>query len=600
MSDGSKEIAEVRAVFERGRQLEEEDPSEALVLFARSAALAPNWAAPVVALGDLFRSQGRAQEALVAYGRAAELTSNDAAIFIKRGNLLSDARDFDGAVEDYERAAQLQPDWHLPYLNLGNAHAAQDQLAEARAAYNRALEAGGPAGIALRRDLLLPVIPRSRDAYAAAHAAFAAALARIAHAPPVVDNPLAETPASRFFLAYHGSGDRELQERLAALYLASCPSLAWTSPHCEEDARASGPRRIALVCRFLFDHSIGRLLHGLLRRLAAGSNCEVTIFESAAAPDDAVRREIDAAVAGRVVLPRELNAARSCIAKFQADVAFFPEVGMDPMTYFLAFARLAPVQAVTWGHPVTTGVPNMDYFLSCDDAEPADSNDADEQYSETLVRLDGYPFSYPRPPVPNPAGARADFALPEDATIYFLAQNLFKIHPDMDAALRRILDGDRKGRLVLLEGHDPRWGQAVRERFAETLRDTTSRVVFLERQSHDDYMRLLTLSDVVLDSYPFSGGNTTYQAIAMGVPVVTCPGRYLRGRFSVATFVRMGMSELVAGDMAEFADIALRLGTDDEYRRDIRNRLAQTSDAIFDDPVYLAEMERFLMTAAPR
>lgn len=124
MSDGSQEIAEARAVFERGRQLEEEDPSEALVQFARSATLAPNWAAPVVALGDLFRSQGRAQEALVAYGRAAELTPNDAAIFIKRGNLLSEARDFDGAVEDYERAAQLQPDWHLPYLNFGNAHAA--------------------------------------------------------------------------------------------------------------------------------------------------------------------------------------------------------------------------------------------------------------------------------------------------------------------------------------------------------------------------------------------------------------------------------------------------------------------------------------------
>lgn len=166
------------------------------------------------------------------------------------------------------------------------------------------------------------------------------------------------------------------------------------------------------------------------------------------------------------MLPCELNAARSCIAKFQADVAFFPEVFMDPITYFLAFARLGSVQAVTWGHPVTTGVPNMDCFLSCNDAEPADSNDANEQCSKTLVRLDGYPFSYPRPPVLKPAGARAAFALPEDATVYFLAQNLFKIHPDMDAALRRFLDGDRKGRLILLEGHDPRWGQAVRERFA--------------------------------------------------------------------------------------------------------------------------------------
>lgn len=120
-------------------------------------------------------------------------------------------------------------------------------MVEVRAAYDRALEVGRPARIALRRYLLLPVIPRSRDAYAAAHAAFEAALACIAHAPPVVENPLAETPASRFFLAYHGSGDQELQERLAALYLMPCPSLVWTSPHCEEEVRASGSRRIALL-----------------------------------------------------------------------------------------------------------------------------------------------------------------------------------------------------------------------------------------------------------------------------------------------------------------------------------------------------------------
>ena len=73
--------------------------------------------------------------------------------------------------------------------------------------------------------------------------------------------------------------------------------------------------------------------------------------------------------------------------------------------------------------------------------------------------------------VSAPAGAETrrrtgSLCAAEDATVYFLAQNLFKIHPDMDAALRRFLDGDRKGRLILLEGHDPRWGQAVRERFA--------------------------------------------------------------------------------------------------------------------------------------
>ena len=57
---------------------------------------------------------------------------------------------------------------------------------------------------------------------------------------------------------------------------------------------------------------------------------------------------------------------------FMQDAQFtiYLDVGMDPMTYFLAFARLAPVQCVTWGHPVTTGVPNMDYFISSDLLEP--------------------------------------------------------------------------------------------------------------------------------------------------------------------------------------------------------------------------------------
>ena len=304
------------------------------------------------------------------------------------------------------------------------------------------------------------------------------------------------------------------------------------------------------------------------------------------------------AVAGRIVLPCELNAARSCIAKFQADVAFFPEVFMDPITYFLAFARLGSVQAVTWGHPVTTGVTNMDYFLSCNDAEPADSNDANEQCSKTRVRLDGYPFSYPRPPVLKPAGARAAFALPEDATVYFLAQNLFKIHPDMDAALRRFLMAIENGALspgrsrsgfgakpsgnglpkLCATRHCGLWSQNV-SRTTITCGSSPSR---------------MSCSIAI----PSPAGIRPIKRLRWEYPSSLTPAVIFGGRFSTATCERMGMSELVAGDMAEFADIALRLGTDDGYRREIRNRRAQTSDAIFDDPVYLAAIERFLMTAA--
>jgi protein O-GlcNAc transferase len=386
---------------------------------------------------------------------------------------------------------------------------------------------------------------------------------------------------------------------LAAVYLAGCPKLDWTASHCRTLVRPEGPRRIAFVSRFLFDHSIGRLCLSLFRRLAARRDCEVICFDTATVPADDVRREIAALVSHVESLPADIFSAREVIADAKPDVVFYLEIGMDPLTYFLAFARLAPIQAASYGHPVTSGIPNVDYFLSCAAAEPAVDTDASGAYSERLVSLGGLPFSYVRPPAPEPLGTRVDFGLAEDATIYFLAQSLFKIHPDMDTALRLILECDPKGVILLLEGHDDAWGDELRRRFAATMGACATRIRFLPRQSHDNFMRLLALSDVSLDSFPFCGGNTTYQSLAMGTPVVTLPGRYLRGRVSLGIYRGMGMEELVARDAADYAEIAVRLGRDAEFGAEVKQKIAETCDVIFEDPVFLDDAERFLMTSAP-
>jgi protein O-GlcNAc transferase len=599
MSDNPPASAAAVALFEEARRIEGEDAAAALSLFARCAAGAPAWSAPVVALGDLLRNSGRTDEALVAYGRAFELDPTDAAIPVKSGNLRNETRDYVAAVRDYETAAMARPDWYLPDLNRGNALAAQGDLDGAERAYDRALEKGGPAGIRLRRDLRLPIIPEGEEPYAADYERYRAALEMLEADPPTLGNPLSETPGSRFYLAYHGCNDRDLQERLAAIYLAGCPKLAWTAPHCRTRARPEGPRRIAFVSRFLFDHSIGRLCLGLFRRLAVRGDCEVICFETAPAPADTVHEEIAGQVSRIETVPGDIFSAREVIAAAAPDVVFYPEIGMDPLAYFLAFARLAPIQAVTYGHPVTSGIPNIDYFLSCAAAEPAIDADASGAYSERLVPLGGLPFSYVRPSTPEPLGTRADFGLAEDATIYFLAQNLFKIHPDMDAALRLILERDPNGVILLLEGHDDAWGNVLRRRFAATMGACASRMKFLPRQSHDDFMRLLALSDVSLDSFPFCGGNTTYQSLAMGTPVITLPGRYLRGRVSLGIYRHMGMEELVARDVSDYAEIAARLGLDLDFRAGIMKKIAEFRDVIFEDPVFLDDAERFLMTSAP-
>src|SRR5205807_2207952 len=132
-----------------------------------------------------------------------------------------------------------------------------------------------------------------------------------------------------------------------------------------------------------------------------------------------------------VALPRKhLETVQQQIAARQLDVLFYLDIGMDPFTYFLAFARLAPVQCTSLGHPLTSGIPTVDYYLSSRELEPAG---AQEHYSEHLVLLENIPNYFARPQLSGPPRCRRDFGLEDDSHLYLCVQALFKIHPDFDA-----------------------------------------------------------------------------------------------------------------------------------------------------------------------
>ena len=565
--------------------------------FAKAAQLKSNWAAPCFGLATALHTLGQEDAAITSYRSALALEPNHSIAHFKLAQLLEKKGHATDATVHYNAASLHCPDWPEPHLYRGALHESRGELEDARRAYDRAISLGAPEGFALRRDLQVPIIPVSKTSYAEGRASYLRALDTQLADPSSISDPIREAGGNRFFLAYHGLDDRPFQEKQARLMRTACPSLSWTAPSCRTAIPLGLPRRIGIASRFLHDHSIGRLMIGLLVHLHASEDCQVYLFHVVNPEDDDLRRKIETLADNSMILPGNLQAAREAIADTRLDILFYPDIGMDPVTYFLAQARLAPIQCTTWGHPVTTGIPTIDYFLSCDAAEP---KGAEAHYSEILVRLGGLPSSYPRPSPPNPLGSRADFDLPAEATIYFLAQSLFKIHPDMDAPLAEILRGDPTGLILLLEGEDRNWGQILRDRFAENLGPDTERVVFLPRQSHENYMRLLALSDVNLDSFPFCGGNTTYQSLAMGTPVVTLPGDYLRGRVSLAIYRHMEMLDCVATDPSDFARIALRLGTEPEFRQAIEKQIETSSEKIFDDPIFLRDAQDFLLTVQPR
>lgn len=105
--------------------------------------------------------------------------------------------------------------------------------------------------------------------------------------------------------------------------------------------------------------------------------------------------------------------------------------------------------------------------------------------------------------------------------------------------------------------------------------------------------RINLLSDVYLDTFTWSGGNTSLEAIACNLPIVTCPGEFMRGRHSDSFLKMLGVTDTIADNEQEYIDIAVKLGQNPAWRREISERISQRHDKLFDDQVCVAGLEKF-------
>jgi CRISPR-associated protein Csy1 len=205
-------------------------------------------------------------------------------------------------------------------------------------------------------------------------------------------------------------------------------------------------------------------------------------------------------------------------------------------------------------------------------------------------------------PQANAVASRADFGLPEGRTLYLVPQSLFKIHPDNDELLAEVLARDPDGDAVMFSSNLPRLSQVFEARLGASLArrglDIAKRVRFLKPSlQHADYLRLNQLCDVMLDTLHWSGGNTSLDAFASALPVVTLPGSLMRGRQSRAMLNLMELGELIARSAEEYVDKAVALGRDPEARRAISQRIASERGAMFERDEPVRALEEFLERA---
>jgi protein O-GlcNAc transferase len=172
-------------------------------------------------------------------------------------------------------------------------------------------------------------------------------------------------------------------------------------------------------------------------------------------------------------------------------------------------------------------------------------------------------------------------------------QSLFKIHPDNDGLFARLLREIPEATLVCLEGRDPQLSAQYQNRLA-TAGIAADRVRMLPQCAHDDFLRINTVCDVMIDTLHWSGGNTSLDALACGLPIVTLPGRFMRGRQSAGMLQLMGIDELVARDADDYVRIVTKAASDVSWRGALSARIREGQARVFDDPAPTAALADFL------
>jgi predicted O-linked N-acetylglucosamine transferase (SPINDLY family) len=278
----------------------------------------------------------------------------------------------------------------------------------------------------------------------------------------------------------------------------------------------------------------------------------------------------------------------------QLHILVYLDIGMDARTTQLAGLRLAPVQCVTWGHPITSGLPTIDYFISSELMEPAQG---DNHYSEKLIRLSNLGIAYAKPSLPLQRKTRLEMGLAEDKIIYLNCQSLFKYLPENDDIFPRIAQQVPNSHFIFICHRSEFVTHCFQSRLSQAFNkyglNWQDYGVMMPQLEQNDYFQLNLLADIYLDNLSWSGGNTTLEAIACQLPVVTCPGEFMRGRHSYAILKRLGITDTIATDKNHYIEIAIRLGLDNQWRQTIKDYTKMNIDTVFNDRTSVESLERF-------
>lgn len=564
---------------------------QAVECYKQAVQLRPGYARAHFNLGNALREQGLCRSAIAAYRQALALRPDWTEVHINVGNAHADLQEWDEALGAFERALQLAPQQMDLHASIGNVLINLGRLDEARQSYEREAQADAKGWWKrLRIAGLLNPVPASNDVIDQDRQKLASVVEELRGRRSPLDLATLHTSGIEppMALAYHGRDERPLRENYFALLGDLLPPLPLEP--------GTGKPHVGIVVTRGHEGVFQKCLGSLVDRLPT-KDLRISIVCSRSGAN-IMRQWLRHPELRYLVLPERLDETIPVLQSARLDWLHFWEVGTDTSNYLLPYLRGAPRQSTTWGWPVTTGNPRVDFYISSALLEP---EGAEAHYTEKLIKLPSLPTYYMRPRLQQPGRDRASWGFSAAQHVYLCSQNLRKFHPDFDPLIAGILRRDPHGVFVMLGDKRADLTSGLLERFERTMPDVFARVRVMPRLEEQDYLALLTAVHVILDTPHYGGGaNTLYDAAAMGTPVVTLPGAYHRGRFGLAVARVLGLPELAPPSAEEYIAQAVKLACDADYRRTATEQIRKAGNQLFEDQEAVIQLREFFLQSIQR
>ena len=562
----------------------------------KSIELRPNNATAHMNLGNIYKSLGKQDKALSSTLRSLELKKANPTALINLGVIYQDMGNIENALESTLEAIKIEPNNYKSLTNLGSIYGELGRHKDQKEALEKAREQN-PNSLnqyIMSRNIFKKIYSCQSE-ISKERSDFLNTIDFIKKNPSLHFEDGLPMNMGLFWLAYHGEkDDRVLLESFRAALEKNHDLERVITKHENKNKpkREDDEIRIGIISDFWGAKHPVNLHYSKLIDQIAQSGIKMQIIVGPGVDKHQQKEVASRYKVGTTKLSERLSLNCQYIKELELDLLLYLDIGMSHHTYLLGLVRLAPLQVVMGGHPCTTGLKEIDYFVS---SSVVEVKDAEIDYTERLIRLANMPSTITVSR--EKSSLNIGNYLDQNKISIGITHTLFKMHYKFDSILEEISRCHKNIEYILFD-YPKGLKEALKQRWEDNAPLTLRRSKFFPRIEYIDFLKLLENLDIMLDPLYFGAGTVFYQCMACGLPVVTMPTRYRRTRATVSGYSQMNISNPpVAHNKEEYVSICKKLIESSHERKRLKAEIQNKATILFENKNFETEFEIFIREA---